>query len=110
MTLKCRQAKVADDSYTEVLQNQWSAVVKEVISTGRTNLLLQLLRKVCCKDSTKKWSIKQLDDHAIHLFNALQAGAVSEVEDKDLLNLLIAGADPEVLFNHLNCTCKQLLI
>jgi len=78
------------------LHAQWEALVKEVLTRGKSDLVLQLLQRVCHIPAlTGKWSTQQLDDYAIQILNTLQAGAAGESE-KALLHFLIAGEDPKV--------------
>jgi hypothetical protein len=80
----------ADDN--ALLHGKWESLVREVISTGKPHLLLLLLQKACCDVANEKWATTQLDEHATHLFNALQAGATGDSE-LALLRFLIAGKD-----------------
>lgn len=88
-------AAAGGDHQTALLHDQWESLVREVIATGKPRLLLLLLQKVCRGTANEQWASRQLDEHATHLFNALQAGAAAVGDDIELslLRFLIAGKD-----------------
>ena len=87
-------AAAGGDHHTALLHDQWESLVREVIATGKPRLLLLLLQRVCRGTANEQWASRQLDEHATHLFNALQAGAaVGDDSELSLLRFLIAGKD-----------------
>jgi len=87
-------AAAGGDHQAALLHDQWESLVREVIATGKPRLLLLLLQRVCRGTANEQWASRQLDEHATHLFNALQAGAaVGDDSELSLLRFLIAGKD-----------------